>query len=528
MPPKSNRKREREYGETLSPPDSPARKEDTSQWPAYFPAPRGPIDVAKYDLPQGQAPLEWWYYNCHVTTKKDPNRRYSLFSSFFRQADLSTLDDEARKDPTKRYDFYDACTWALVDVEKNVYYADSLLDHRAPSRIEAALDPAVTGKPVSHIEGPLLDLVKRGRVPLPDRLMRGPAKVSTEELSLNLGNDCILTSRPYNAATDGPQVPGALGVVYQIKLYNPNRAIRADLTFVPQRGAIRHGDNGVVNHMFYYYVPRCTVRGTIVLNGERLEVEGSGWYDREFGGTRDETGRDATDAWSWFSCPLDDGTEFSLFHIVDRLSQHEKAMVGVLTDASGNRIAVHDVQLSYSDMWTSMTTYMEYPQSWKIVVPSLQLELFIGMPFPHQEFVTVIVNGGGFFEGRTQISGTRAGHAVTGTGFLERKNHVNYKDTDGLMRNVGRFVKKTLTQMYPLEATQEWVNRYVLGRHCTGSANSQQVCESLFKPVRTLIDRGGKSWRSLILVSAVNALSREPYFDCSKYIAIAELLHSGR
>jgi len=96
------------------------------------------------------------------------------------------------------------------------------------------------------------------------------------------------------------------------------------------------------------------------------------------------------------------------------------------------------------------------------------------------------------------------------------------------MRNVGRFVKKTLTQMYPLEATQEWVNRYVLGRHCTGSANSQQVCESLFKPVRTLIDRGGKSWRSLILVSAVNALSREPTLTAASTSRLPSCFTSGR
>jgi geranylgeranyl pyrophosphate synthase len=177
-------------------------------------------------------------------------------------------------------------------------------------------------------------------------------------------------------------------------------------------------------------------------------------------------------------------------------------------------------------MWTSMNTYIEYPQSWKIVVPSLQLELVVGYPFPHQEFVTILVTGGGFFEGRTVLSGTRAGHAVSGTGFLERKNFQNYNDTDGLMRNVGRFVRKTLEGMYPLEASQEWVNK-VLGRHCSGSINHKEVCDSLFKPVRALIDRGGKSWRSLILVSSINALARDSYLDCRKYIALAELLHVG-
>ena len=40
--------------------------------------------MAKFDLPQAACALEWWYYNCHVTSKKN-GQRFSVFSSFFRQ-----------------------------------------------------------------------------------------------------------------------------------------------------------------------------------------------------------------------------------------------------------------------------------------------------------------------------------------------------------------------------------------------------------------------------------------------------------
>src|SRR3989338_7888126 len=107
MPPKSERRREREFGETLSPPDTPHNPHmDTSKWPKEFPPPKGKIDVAKFDLPQGLAPLEWWYYNCHVKSKKDSNRVFSIFASFFRQADLTTLTNEEVCRGDKRYEFY--------------------------------------------------------------------------------------------------------------------------------------------------------------------------------------------------------------------------------------------------------------------------------------------------------------------------------------------------------------------------------------------------------------------------------------
>eukprot|EP00388_Colpodella_angusta_P029776 GDKK01017592.1.p1 GENE.GDKK01017592.1~~GDKK01017592.1.p1 ORF type:complete len:571 (+),score=104.46 GDKK01017592.1:94-1713(+) len=279
--------------------------------------------------------------------------------------------------------------------------------------------------------------------------------------------------------------------------------------------------------MFYYYIPRCTVSGKITTaDGFTEEVEGSGWYDREFGGSDDATGNDALDAWTWFSIQLDNDTEFSFFNVVDRTNQIEKEKIGVFTK-NGVRTYSHDVVLTYSNMWTSLNTFVEYPTMWKISAPSMGLDLHFYNAFNHQEFMTVLVSGGGFFEGRIHAQGVVDGKSVSGVGFLERKNHVGYNDTAGLLKNVGRVVRKVLGEMYPLQGTQEYVNKMCLGRHCTGKGVPPNViCDTLFKPVRSLIDRGGKAWRSLILISAISALS-DGHHDSSKYLAISELLHVG-
>lgn len=526
MPPKTtdNRKRDREWGEGIKEGRSPvlqptAAPIDTQGWKHYFPGPVGDIDIHALDLPCDHAPLEWWYYNCHLTSKT--GQRFSGFASYFRQAGTHSrsAEDASAKKPFK--EFYHACTWALIDVDSEKYYADNLLDHRACDNLVKRL----SGRKLVHAEAPLLEIAKKGRLPRPDRMMKKAATCNSKDLNLNLDGECLLRSeKPSAKDAQGPTAPK---LVYKVKTFNPKRNMAMDLTFVPQMQPVRHGLHGVVNEMFYYYIPRCTVYGTVTVAGTVHEVEGSGWYDREFGGSEDETGKDALDAWSWFSLQLSDDSEFSLFNVVDRDTQHEKELVGVWTRRDGTRVVATDAVVTFSNHWTSLNTYVEYPMTWKITSASLQLDLHIGCAFTHQEFMTVLVTGGGFYEGRVHAQGVRCGKAVTATGFLERKNHTNYNDTAGLLKNVSRFVKKVLSQMYPLDASPEWISANVLGRHCTDKGVlPKMICDTMFKPVRSLIDRGGKSWRSLILVSALNALF-DDYYDGSRYIAIAELLHVG-
>eukprot|EP00672_Neobodo_designis_P021743 CAMPEP_0174829994 /NCGR_PEP_ID=MMETSP1114-20130205/2273_1 /TAXON_ID=312471 /ORGANISM="Neobodo designis, Strain CCAP 1951/1" /LENGTH=808 /DNA_ID=CAMNT_0016063777 /DNA_START=92 /DNA_END=2518 /DNA_ORIENTATION=- len=521
------RKRDREAWEARSPTNGPTDAPDLSKWKDFFPAPTGDFDYMTYEQPQTRCMLEWWYFNTHLVSKKN-NARFSLFASFFAQADKASLTEEeiAAKKP---YDYFHACTWALTEVDDKKYHADSLLDPRTPERVEAKLDPKVTGVPTKHVETSLLELVRKGRLPLPDRLMKARAKVAAtnEKVTINLDNECVVTIRPPKDDSEKSDVLGAPAVVYEVSLNNPIRDIQARLKFIPRRKAIRHGLHGVVNEMFYYYIPRMAVTGSVTIKGEKHEVEGSGWYDREFGGTEDEVGQDALDAWTWFSIQLNNDCELSFFNVVDRDTHREKEKVAVFTNAAGVRTAITDVSLTWSNTWTSLTTFIEYPQQWKISCPTIGLDLIVQCAVEHQEFPTILVSGFGFYEGRVVANGSLQGKAVNGTGFLERKNHLPYKDTSGLLKNVGRVVKQTLSDMYPLNPTQEWVNENVLGRHATKTgSDAARVCDAVFAPVRALIDRGGKSWRSLILVSCVNALA-EDYMDCRHYIAVSELLHVG-
>ena len=172
--------------------------------------------------------------------------------------------------------FQDACTWALIDLDTEKYYSDSLLDHRACDILTHALDPEKTGRDCQHVEGPMLQLARKNRLMRPDRQMKKPASVAKDHLSINLDDECTLSKR--SPTPDEHQVPHAPKTVYEVHTKNPETVCSTKLSFLPQQGVIKHGKTGMVNEMLYYYIPRCSVKGMVEIEGEVLEVEGSGWH----------------------------------------------------------------------------------------------------------------------------------------------------------------------------------------------------------------------------------------------------------
>ena len=172
--------------------------------------------------------------------------------------------------------FQDACTWALIDLDTEKYYSDSLLDHRACDILTHALDPEKTGRDCQHVEGPMLQLAKKNRLMRPDRQMKKPASVAKDHLSINLDDECMLSKR--SPTPEEYQVPHAPKTVYEVHTKNPQTVCSTKLSFLPQQGVIKHGETGMVNEMLYYYIPRCSVKGMVEIEGEVLEVQGSGWH----------------------------------------------------------------------------------------------------------------------------------------------------------------------------------------------------------------------------------------------------------
>ena len=122
--------------------------------------------------------------------------------------------------------------------------------------------------------------------------------------------------------------------------------------------------------MFYYFIPRCSVSGTVTLGGVTESLsDGSSWYDHEFGFVPKlhavprpvERRRGAETSWRWLSLQLEDGTDVSLF-VIRRGSEGEILDNWmILSDREGNRREFGDACLETLNTWRSTRSFVEYP-----------------------------------------------------------------------------------------------------------------------------------------------------------------------
>jgi geranylgeranyl pyrophosphate synthase/predicted secreted hydrolase len=490
--------------------------------PADWPAP-GPIDLTVHDLPHASSTMEWWYTNAHIVAAD--GRRLALFTSFFRM--LRSYDEA-----TERAEHIHFLTWALTDLDGEAYYQTSLVDPASP---EIALERLEKSK---TLKDPLLrraarEIFERDAVPRPDVKLSRPARVSLERLELDYDGNT------FTKVDDGR---------YALRLSSTDGKVGCDLVVTLQKPPVRHGDDGVVRgvsgeDMFYYYVPRCGLSGSVTLDGQTQPIaSGSAWYDHEFGcpppaaPDADPAPADAGDAeftdriaWNWVSVQLDDGWEISGYDLFDT----EAEMSGVgrwlnLTAPDGARHQYKDFAFTPRATWTSTRTFNDYPVAWTLTVPGTGIELAVDAELVNQEFITT-VSKPAFWEGRIRASGMRSGAPVAGIGFVERSGFMVAENLNEFFKAVSRMTQRSVDWFLPREPTEKHRIDLIGGAdhpHYVDGVDGDQYARALIHPIRDIIDRGGKAWRSYMAVACCDVVGGDstPH---SRWLALPELLHVG-
>lgn len=288
-------------------------KKQPADWPED-----GPVDLSVHDLPHGSSTTEWWYTNGHCEVAG--GRRFSYFAAFFRKV-------QGWHPTTRAPRYAHSVTWAIHDVEGQrsafVSRVDPVASEEGLRRLKAGL-----GARDDRLNRALSEILEQGKVPKPDLVFDGRATVSQHWLELEYANDTFKKNR------DG---------TYALKLVDKKRGIGCELKLSPKKPPIRHGHNGVVRgsedeSMFYYFIPRCEVTGTITHKGVTHDLtQGQGWYDHEFGvGIVDDPNIEAESrmpdaerekfqlerrarwdarqvGWNWISAQLEDGTDLTYY-----------------------------------------------------------------------------------------------------------------------------------------------------------------------------------------------------------------------
>ena len=496
------------------------------EFPADWPE-SGPIDLSIHDLPHLTSSIEWWYQNAHITTKD--NREFSLFASFFRKMiKYDELTGEA--------EYGHSISWAIIDLamkddkEKSGYYNVSLIDHRSP---EIGLEKLRKGELVedTRLRRAAIEMLEKGNVPYPDRLLKGEPVIDYGELNLDFDGNTLAK----NDAGD-----------YLLHLYDDHHKVGCDLVFKPQVGAIRHGENGVVEgsgasfeDMFYYFIPNNIVEGTMTIKDEVLEVqEAIGWYDHEFGKYREDEDSDREEkkgnlskdaSWNWLGLQLDNGCQLSCYNLFDNIKDRECKAMLVYVNADGKRRQIEDFSFDfYGEIWTSMRTFHDYPVNWTLKVPELALELDIKAHDPQQEFATVISKPA-FWEGRMNAIGTIGNNTVGGKGFIERSGFSNIETMEDFFRVVSRETIKSIKKVLPKNPSPEKLTEIVSKKdnvHYTEYIDSKEISKALIEPIREIIDRGGKSWRSYAALACCDIVGGNSQV-VQDWLSLPELMHVG-
>ncbi len=313
---------------------------------------------------------EWWYYTGNLRAKD--GHRFGFELTFFRQG----VSRAVSPSPWNMQDLYMAHV-ALSDVSGGHYYAAERLNRAGPgiAGVDAASGKVWNGNWQTNIGANAHSL-------------RGEGTNFSFALTVTPGK------QPVIQGTDG----------------------------VSQKAA------GVGHASHYISFTRMASAGTVELNGMQYKVDGDAWMDHEFF-TEPMNGDEI--GWDWLSVQLGDNTELMLYRLRHKDGSVDPFSSGTYVNSQGEplHLTLRDFSMSQTGAtYTSQKTGGTYPVAWSVTIPALNLQIGITTPLKSQEFVSRF--GPSYWEGAIDVTGTREGKAVRGTGYLEM---TGYSATGGAL-----------------------------------------------------------------------------------------------
>ncbi len=199
---------------------------------------------------------------------------------------------------------------------------------------------------------------------------------------------------PFNAWIQDWQLTSTTADFLPLLLDAADEHFAVRLEFAPGRGPILHGDAGYSrkgrdpgNASHYFSFTRLPTTGELHWDGQRIEVSGRAWLDREWGSSvldPDVVG------WDWLSLSLADGRDLMLFQLRDASGNTAPFSAGTLVNPDGQLLRKEegDFQMTPVGHWVSPVTGSRYPVEWQVTVPGAALEFRLKAVLPAQEMRT--------------------------------------------------------------------------------------------------------------------------------------------
>jgi len=196
---------------------------------------------------------------------------------------------------------------------------------------------------------------------------------------------------------------------------------------------------------YYYSLTNLKTEGTIKLKNKLIKVKGKSWMDHQWANESY-----SNDKWTWFSIQLDNKTEIVCFEYDDGKVKTHLASISYPNNKQEHTHKVKFTPLGIK--WTSPKTKAEYPLSWRIEIPTKNIDLEVKLLIKNQEMIFGTIN---YWEGPLEVKGLFDNKKVNGVGFLELvgypSKYSNLKFTKDEAKNMTKkslsYIKRGVTKV---------------------------------------------------------------------------------
>lgn len=153
-----------------------------------------------------------------------------------------------------------------------------------------------------------------------------------------------------------------------------DQSAAVELRFKPQCSVVLQGDQGLSRKgpsgaSYYYSMPRLQAEGWLELDGQRHQVAGLAWLDREW--STSVLGEHLT-GWNWFALQLDDGRSVMAFKLSRKDGAADPYDHGVIVSDCGTRqhqrmLHAEDYALTPTRFWTD-SHGNAWPIDWSLML----------------------------------------------------------------------------------------------------------------------------------------------------------------
>jgi predicted secreted hydrolase len=170
---------------------------------------------------------------------------------------------------------------------------------------------------------------------------------------------------------------------FDLRLQAPTTRFELDLALWQQQPIVLQGDaglshKGVGSASYYYSMPRMQISGEIEIDGQRHEVTGLGWLDREWSTSVLPAG---VAGWDWFALQFFDASSLMAFRLRREDGLRDEYDHGLRvpafndaaqsSDASGTVLGTEDFELIPTRYWVDKTG-INWPVGWQLSVKDEQ------------------------------------------------------------------------------------------------------------------------------------------------------------